>query len=74
MGNPLNDGFLMPVIIGLGLLSLFNIVLTIITPLLKKPEETKPKDAAETARQQRNVIELASNVMEAIQKIRAQNE
>ena len=73
VGNPLNNNFLMPVIIGLGLLSLFNIALTVLTPLLKKAgaedNDNKEENKDEKARQQRNIVELASNVMEAIQTI-----
>ena len=79
VGNPLQSNFLFPIIIGLGLLSLFNIVLTIITPLLNKKDDAAaaPADDADAAARGFNNMDLAimaNNVMEAIEKFQKQNE
>eukprot|EP00094_Tigriopus_californicus_P009035 TCALIF_08709-PA protein Name:"Protein of unknown function" AED:0.44 eAED:0.44 QI:0/0/0.5/0.5/1/1/2/119/126 len=78
VGNPLNSNILVPVIIGLGLLSFFNIVLTVLTPLFSKTSKSDT-DAAETpatpadaARMSRNMMYMANNVMEAIEKFKNQ--
>eukprot|EP00095_Tigriopus_kingsejongensis_P008192 maker-scaffold895_size84271-snap-gene-0.27 protein:Tk08192 transcript:maker-scaffold895_size84271-snap-gene-0.27-mRNA-1 annotation:"membrane protein" len=85
VGNPLNSNILVPVVVGLGLLSFFNILLTIFTPLFsKKPAADKsdtaaptaattpPADPAASARMSRNMMYLANNVLEAIQKYQTQ--
>ena len=77
VGNPLQSNFLFPVIIGLGLLSLFNVVLTIITPLLtKKPADDSGDDNAgdDTGARSQRMLEMANMVMEAVQKLRERHE
>ena len=77
VGNPLQSNFLFPIIIGLWLLSLFNIVLTIITPLLNKKDEAAAADDADPADAARgfnnmDLAIMANNVMEAIEKFQKQ--
>ncbi len=51
--NPLNNNLMMTVIVGLGLLSAFNIILTIMQPILSKSDKTDdaaPADTEATAR------------------------
>ena len=80
VGNPLNNNLLFPIIVGLGLLSLFNIVLTIVTPFLTKgmdKEDEAPADepaAGRSVRGARNIMNLANNVLEAVQKLQRQHE
>ena len=82
VGNPLNNNLLFPVIVGLGLLSLFNIVLTVITPLLSGNSSDDSDDTAAeksdhtNARSMRamDVINMANTVYEAINKYSEQQQ
>lgn len=79
VGNPLQNDLLFPIIIGLGMLSLFNIVLTILTPLLSAFDDDDSSDdssdSSDTRRNMRSMdmIHLASTVYEAIEKLSAAN-
>ena len=73
VGNPFNSQILVPVIMGLGLLSLFNIVLTIITPLFNKPAEEEEEGEEDARRMGRGVTlaemtQIADKVYQAVQK------
>jgi hypothetical protein len=83
VGNPLQSNFLMPVIIGLGILSFVQIAITVISPFLTKKAvapatataataaTTTPAPAV-TARNQRAILDVAGNVYEALQKLQEQ--
>ena len=60
----------MTVIVGLGILSLMNIVATIVTPLLANAtgdDDEAEADPAKARRYQRNLAFLTDNVLNAIE-------
>ncbi len=73
VGNPLNSNLLFPVIVGLGLLSLFNIVLTVVVPLLS-PDDTADDTPTERAHRGLKMVELAQEVYSAIQNMQQKHE
>ncbi len=77
VGNPLNNSFLVPVIMGLGLLSLFNIILTVVTPLFNKDDGEEAEE--EERRFGRGlsldeVTQIADKVYQAVQKFQQMQE
>ena len=79
-GSGLNSNLLMTVVIGLGFLSVINIVVTAVTPWLsgfaggEKPAEDAEKPAEKGRRYQRNINYMAENVLNLIESFSKKNE